>query len=108
MTLIEPERLDADEVKCVARGLVEGRVFTADMCPPDMIGMVFMVVGMGGLANYDLDKVGNIYEWLDRAGERGINGMPMFMSCKVAHVDDWPLVVEMAKVIDDAIQAALG
>jgi hypothetical protein len=101
------ERLDENEIKQVVDGLVKGQIYTAFDCPPDMIPMVFMVVGMGGLGEYDLATVGCVYEWLDRAGERGINGCPMFLSCKVVHTDDWKLILEKAVKVEQAMKAAM-
>jgi hypothetical protein len=101
------DRIDADEIKKVAKGLVDGRIFTALDCPPDMIGMVFMPLGLGGLGDYDIDQIGCVYEWLDKAGERGINGFPMFMSCKVIHKDDWDAVLDRARKVAAAIEEAL-
>lgn len=100
-------RLDDDEIKKVARGIVEGHVFTATMCPPDMLSMVFMPLGLGGLSEFELDNVGNVYEWLDKAGERGINGFPMFMSCRLACQDDWDAIVDRAEKIEKALQEAM-
>jgi hypothetical protein len=103
----EPARMEPDEIKRVARGLVEGKVFCAEMCEPDMISMVFMPVGMGGLENHDIDKIGTVYEWLSKAGERGINGYPMFMSCQVVHVEDWTQITTKAGQIAEAIEKVL-
>lgn len=107
MTKKKVPRLEDDEIKRVAKGLVEGHVFTATMCPPDMIGHVFMVAALGGLSDFDPDDVAMLYEWLDKAGERGINGYPMFMSCRVVCHDDWNRVVEMAEKIVNAVAEAL-
>lgn len=100
-------RMDEDDIKKVAKGLVEGHIFCLDMAPEDMWPMIFMPLGMGAQLNYDMDQIGNVYEWLDKAGERGINGFPMFLSCKLAHKDDWLAVIERAKKIEDAVKAAM-
>jgi hypothetical protein len=34
-------------------------------------------------------QLGIIWEWERKSLPRGINGMPMFMSCKLMHKDDW-------------------
>jgi len=101
------ERLSEDEIKQVVDGLVRGHIYTALDCPPDMIPSVFMVVAFGGLNDYDMDTVGMVYEWLDKAGERGINGCPMFLSCKVVHTDDWKIIVERAVKVEQAMQKAM-
>jgi hypothetical protein len=102
------ERLTEDQIKQVIDGLVKGHIYTAFDCPPDMIGSVFMVVGMGGLADYDLDTVGCVYEYLEKAGERGINGYPMFMSCKLIHTEDWKVILERGRRVEAAMKEAMG
>lgn len=107
MTSKAPVRIDENEIRLVAKGLVEGRIFTFMDCEPDMIGSVFMPVGLGCLSEYDFDQIGCVFEWMDKAGERGINGYPMFLSCRVAHVDDWTQIVERAQKIATAVQEAM-
>jgi hypothetical protein len=101
------QRLPEDEIKKVVLGLVNGQVFTAADCPPDMIASVFMVVGMGGLADYDMDTVGMVYEWLNKANELGINGYPTFVSCRVVHTEDWKAITERAAKVAEAMKEAL-
>lgn len=100
-------RLDDAEIKRVARGLAEGRIFTASMCPPDMISAVFMPLGLGGLLNYDVADLANVYEWLDKAGERGINGYPIFMSCHPVCMEDWERIGTLAERIQKAVEEAM-
>ena len=100
-------RMDAEDIKKVAKGLVEGHIVCLDMIPEDMWSLVFMPL-MGGIQqHYDLDDVGNVYEWTDKAGERGVNGYPMFLSCKIANREDWLAVIERAAKIDAAVKAAM-
>ncbi len=40
--------------------------------------------------------VGVIYEHYAKAGPRGINGYPMFMSCLILHREDWKIIREAA------------
>ena len=47
--------------------------------------MVFMPVILGAFADMskeDIDNIGLIYEYMDKAGPRSINGMPIFMTCR--------------------------
>lgn len=107
MTEKKVPRLDDDEIKRVAHGLVAGHIFTASMCPPEMIGHIFMVAMLGGLSEYDAADIAMLYEWLDKAGERGINGYPVFMSCGVVCHEDWDRIVERAEKIANAVEEAL-
>jgi hypothetical protein len=33
--------------------------------------------------------LGGVWEYMDKALPRGINGLPCFMSVRVMHIDDW-------------------
>ena len=36
-----------------------------------------------------LDEIGCFWEYMNKALPRGINGLPMFMSVRIMHKDDW-------------------
>ena len=106
--LKEPERLDETEIAEIAIGIVEDKVFfiTPDM-PPDAITMCFLPIGLGGFAGYDVNKVGNVIEWMHKAGTHSVNGLPMFMSCKIIHEDDWAIIMDKTRKAFAAMQAAI-
>lgn len=54
-----------------------------------LLGSIFMYAGLGGLATVDRESVGTIYEYLDEAGQRGVNGYPTFISLKMLNKEDW-------------------
>lgn len=54
-----------------------------------LMGSIFMYAGLGGLATVDRKSVGTIYEYLDEAGPRGVNGYPSFISLKMLNREDW-------------------
>lgn len=56
-----------DELKQFARDYAAGQLWTVQMIPPDLIRSVFMTIGLGGLANYDPNQIGTIYEHNDKA-----------------------------------------
>lgn len=93
----EIHRMTDDKLKEFVLGLCDGKVFTSEHCnSPDDIRRVFMVVGLGGLSNIpqeQLQNVGILWEWLDKAGPRSINGMPMFLSVRLMHKEDWARAV---------------
>jgi hypothetical protein len=41
-----------------------------------------------------ISNIGVIYEWMEKAGPRSVNGYPTFFSCRLLHKEDW----ERAKV----------
>ena len=68
---------------------IEARGYIKD---PRMVSMVFMPLAFGGLKDLpkdELNKIGLIWEDMSQAGPRAINGMPIFMSCGLMHIEDW-------------------
>lgn len=85
---------------------MKNRYFVATQCPPDMITSVFMPL-LGGLTGMDTTKIGNILEEYAKAGPRSINGYPMFFSCRIIHIDDWRVITEKARAVQQALDEAL-
>ncbi len=80
-----PARLSEAELAQLAIDVVEGRVYATNT---EEGLRAFIVV----LAFVDLtpivDKIGAVYETLEKALPRSLNGLPMFTSFKLLHVDD--------------------
>ena len=80
------------ELKSLAIDIAEGKVFTDRHLTdqPDMIGSVFMVIGLGGIDQEKVEsgEIDMIYEYIDQAGPRSINGLPCFFSCKYLSKDN--------------------
>ena len=99
-----------DELKQLVRDLVSGRVFVNSMIPEGealTLGMVFMVIGLGGLEGIDTSTIGQIYEYYHKAVPGSINGFPMFHSAQLINVEDWAKVISMANAIEAATTAVL-
>lgn len=51
------------------------------------------------------DSLGIVWEWYDKSLPRGINGYPMFMSCRLMSREDWeevlPILQEKQRQLDD-------
>jgi hypothetical protein len=73
-----------DELKQIAIDLYDGRIFSdRQVVNPKDMAMVFMPLALGALSKMskeDTDDINMIYEYLDKAGPRSINGMPNFFS----------------------------
>lgn len=54
----------------------------------------------------DVQTIGAVYEEMHRALPRGINGYPMFMSCKFVHVNDVERLAEMVARKQEALACA--
>ena len=75
-----------EELKQIAKDLYAGQIFTdRHVSNPDLLSSVFMVLAFMqsetkvGKTFYD-NPPALIYEYMDKAGPMGINGMPMFTS----------------------------
>ena len=84
-----------EEIKTLADDLIAGRIFTDRHIPesemPQGLGMVFLTVALAGKETIEAwmkAKVTLFYEYLNQAGPRSVNGMPIFMSHRVLNVDD--------------------
>jgi len=91
-------RLSDEELRAFVDDFVSGRLFTLHhMSPEDAkrdLGLVFMPLGLAGLggcglSDEDVQNIGTIYERLEVAGPRSINGWPCFFSMRIMHKGDW-------------------
>ena len=53
----------------------------------------------------DVETIGAVYEEMHRALPRGINGYPMFMSCKFVHVNDLGPLMDLVERKQEALVA---
>lgn len=80
-----------EELKGVAKDLWAGRIFSDRHINslkdnPSVLGMVFMpMIFMDNKSRKKLAdlKVNFIYEYVNKASPRAINGMPIFFSCRI-------------------------
>jgi hypothetical protein len=96
------ESMSEDDLRKFVDGAVSGRLFTsAQVADGRLMQSVFMPIFFGVFADWteeEVKEVGVIWEWMDQAGPRSINGMPMFMSMRLMNKEDWKRAL-------DAIQA---
>lgn len=84
------------EIKAIAVGLKEGRVWTSNHCRSvDELRMSFMIIAL--MDKKDLGAmmdagVHTFFEWMDKAGPRSVNGLPCFFSCDTLNKEDWEKV----------------
>lgn len=96
-----------DELNKIVQGILTNQVFTSNHVQNvDMIPMVFMPIALGGLADVDLNTLGGIYEYMDKASPRSINGYPTFFSCRLVNREDWQRVGEAVRKGQEALRAA--
>lgn len=85
------------EARALRDSLLEALVAWTD----DDLAMVFMPLALGGLAGWDLEKIGLVFEEISKAGPRSINGRPCFFSCQFLHIDDLePFTAEVKRMAE--------
>lgn len=97
-----PERQYKDEeLVQIAKDLLEGRIFTdRNLEPGDarMLGSIFLPLALMDEAQAKkmmADRVSMVFEYLNKAGPRGINGYPFFTSCRVMNCSDFEKFAEI-------------
>lgn len=90
----EPGRRTEEELREFLMAWMDRRVYShLHIRQQDLTPSVFMCLAiMPPMPKDYIEKVGLIYEMMDEAGPRSINGQPMFMSHRILHVDDWKRV----------------
>jgi len=95
--------MDDKEKKALAVDIVEGKVFgTWSMGEEenDLIPRIFMPLALAEkkvLKSMTDDKIAQIYEYMEKAGPRSINGFPIFFSMHMINEDDWAEVRAMCE-----------
>lgn len=85
-------RMTTDERRKFVIDYLAGRIFTSHGVPEGSLPMVFMPVAFGcfeGWERSDFEKLGVIFEYVEKAGPRSINGLPVFFSLQLMHIADW-------------------
>lgn len=81
-----------EELKQFVLDFIGGRIFCMQHIAEqdlDLMGSIFLYAGLGGLSEVDRNSLGTIYEYLEEAGPRGVNGYPSFISLKMLNREDW-------------------
>ena len=70
----------------VAEDILDNKIFTSNhVQEQNMVTMVFPILSFldkKTLAKMQKDDVTLVYEYVDKAAPRGVNGYPMFFSCR--------------------------
>ena len=100
------------ELKQLAIDIVEGKVFgTWNLKRMDEVKMVFMVaIGLDSDQSKKLieDDVMHFYEYMDKAGPRSINGMPMFFSANYLTGAEFDILLPLIKQYKESKEAFLA
>ena len=102
--MIEYKDRTEQELKSLAIDIFEGKVYTDRHIPKEEengLMMVFMPLALGGGKDWtddDWKTIGMIYEYIDQAGPRSINGMPSFFSFNMLSTEQ---ATKVAKFYDE-------
>jgi len=88
----------SEELKKIAVDLYEGRIF-CDRHIEDAtdLRIVFMPIALGAFAESsedELKNIGMIYEYLEQAGPRSVNGYPSFFSLNILTKDETKIMFD--------------
>lgn len=91
----EPERKSDDELKAMVRENIRGELYITNA--PEHVINSFGMLASAVLENFDRESIGALYEYMDKAGPRSINGDPFFLSCHVMHIEDFRKFIQFRK-----------
>lgn len=105
MPLEIPNRT-AQELKQLAVDLRAGRVWTSahDKATGGRLSSFMVLLFMDGEQRKEFleSDVGLIYEYLDKAGPRAVNGCPQFFSCLMLNRADTERLHKLLKALEEA------
>ena len=82
-----------DELKKIAIDIVDGKIFSdRNIENPRDLAMTFMPIALGAFKDKtkeELEDIGLIFEYLDQAGPRSINGLPNFFSFQMLNKQEY-------------------
>lgn len=103
--------LSEEQLEQLAQDIAAGQVFHSGICDVKMLPMVFMPLGLIEKARIKemLDQgVSFFYEYMNKAGERSVNGYPMFMSFNTLNKEQTEIVHAKCREIDDYLKKRLA
>jgi hypothetical protein len=80
------------ELRQLAVDIVEGKVFTDKHDRGGLeYGDIWLPIRLGAFAEWsteDLKRIGMLYEYVNKAGDRSVNGYPTFLSLNALDMED--------------------
>ena len=69
--------------------VLDGRIFTSHGLSLEEVRMSFIVLALAGDEIKIPEDTAIVWEYLDKAWPRSVNGMPCFPSCHFMNIEDW-------------------
>jgi hypothetical protein len=105
-----PPRRSETELRQLALDIMEGKVFHDRMIEKEdgeMIRSIFLPLSLALIPVEAVQTWGLTYQYFTEAGERGVNGYPVFMSVKIVHREDMPFLSKLTEEIKARREAFL-
>lgn len=82
-------RMTTEDLKKFVLGVCDDKIWTDRHCHgPQEIKWSFMILALASFEETDMSSVGTIWEWVSQALPMACNRMPIFMSCRLMHIED--------------------
>jgi len=98
-----------EDLKRLAKDMVGNQIFCSDQIPKhERLTLVFPIVAMmdkGAHRQMKKHNVVHVYEYYNKALPRGVNGLPMFMSCHLLTKQDYLKLREYEDKIRKALES---
>ena len=86
----EPPRMSEEDLRAFVLGLCDGKIWTSNHNNGQGIDAFSMMLMFKNPPPREYtEKIGLLWEWLDKAGPRAVNNQPSFFSMRILHIDDW-------------------
>lgn len=95
-------RKTPEELAQFITDFLANKILTSEQIQVHDIGHVFMTIGLGALATLtddEAEQIGLVYEYYTNAGPISCDGLPVFLSAKMLHVDDWKIA--RSKILEE-------
>jgi len=103
-----------EELKKIALGIFKGEIFTSwNIRPEDqhLLPLIFMPLGFikpEQIKELEEKKIVAVFEYLDKALPKTVNGYPIFMSCQLLTQEEAEKVIkyynEIKKKVSDVVE----
>ncbi len=100
------QRLPKKEVNEIAKGIIQNQIFCSYMAPDNLIVNIFMPLALMSkedLSKHDVENVGQIIGDMRDTFGMGVNGYPIFHSCRLIYKEDWKLILAKVRQMDKAM-----
>lgn len=90
-------RMSDKEMNQLAKDIALGNVFITNTDEGMKNSFGFILMFLHEMPLEEAERIGALYEYIDKAGARPINGFPFFFGCKFVHVDDMQPLQELVE-----------